>query len=101
MQQFKPGDPVVYRKTKHSLRPGPRASEIWPQPHGEGYTYQVEKFWRVREVRDDGKVIVYTRGGKQHAFDPADFNLHKPGWLKYLIWRHKFPPVPAQDLQKV
>jgi len=91
-RKLKPGDPVVYLKTKRSPRPGPRASHITPQQHGEGYTYQVEKFWRVREVLEGGKVLVYTRSGKQHVFDIADRNLHRANPIKYLLWRNKFPP---------
>lgn len=91
MGRFAVGDPVVYRKTKRSVHPGPRASHVMPETHGEGYTYLVEKFWRVRAVQDDGNVVVCTRSGKQHVVSAADHNLRKPGLIKYFLWRHKFP----------
>ena len=50
---FKVGDCVVYRKTKHSTHPGPRARSINPNPNGDEYTYLVDKYWVVEDVLSD------------------------------------------------
>ena len=50
---FQPGDCVIYRKQKYSLRPGPHAKVISPAPHGDYYSYCVDKFWRVIAVQAD------------------------------------------------
>ena len=42
-------------------------------------TYHVDKFWRVKELRDDDKVILYTRTGKEHECDVTDPRLVRPG----------------------
>lgn len=39
------GDLVVYRKSKRSTAPGPRAKNIQPATHGEEYGYSVDKYW--------------------------------------------------------
>ena len=69
MSSFKPGDPVIFRMTKQSTDPGPRAVDIHPAPAGEMYSYQVDKFWTVIEVLADGKVMLVTRRGKQRTVD--------------------------------
>ena len=38
-KDFQPGDPVIFRKTKHSERPGPRAKKR--TPHAQGRTIRV------------------------------------------------------------
>src|SRR5262249_59508065 len=73
--RFRPGDVVVYRKQKSSLHPGPHARDIQPAPHGDSYSYLVEKFWRVVAVQPDNNLVVRTRKGKQHTIGPSDPNL--------------------------
>lgn len=85
------GDPVIYRKPKSSPRPGPRARQVYALERGESYHYVVDKFWKVSDVHEDGTVDVVTRRGKTHCLQKDDPNLQKAGFLKYLLFRKKFP----------
>ena len=89
--QFKPGDLVVYRKTKHSNRPGPRASNIHPAPNGDTYSYTVDKYWVVEEVLEDGTIVATTRRGKRNHLKSDDPMLHRANWLQKLLYRSRFP----------
>ena len=91
------GDPVIYRLDKVSPRPGPRAIGVDPAPKGEFYSYQVDKFWVVAEIRDDGKLLLKTRRGKQHVVDRHDRRLRRPRWWERLLYRHRFPRLPTPD----
>ena len=91
--EAKPGDPILFYAQKITRRPGPRAQDIVPSKHGDTYSYRVEKYWRVREVREDGALRLYTRGGKEHVFGSDDRRLQKPGILKRIIQGKKFPPI--------
>jgi hypothetical protein len=86
-QQFQAGDWVIYRKTKHSRSPGPRAANIDAAPHGDEYSYTVDKFWVVVGVNDDGTMLLKTRGGKQHTIAVIDHKARKAGWWDR--WRYK------------
>ena len=78
---FKPGDKVVYRKKKHTIHPGPRAKQIQPAVKGDYYAYVVDKFWIVRQVLENGQLLVETRRGKTHLVDVHDPNLrHTTLW---------------------
>ena len=71
---FKPGDWVIYRKPKFSLRPGPHARDVYPTPRGDYYSYRVDKYWTVVAVEADQLIVVCTRRGKQLTLtldDPA------------------------------
>lgn len=89
---FKPGDFVVYRKQKFSAHPGPHARDIHPAPHGDFYTYAVEKHWRVVAVRPDRTVVVRTRRGKQHTLPEGDPALRRAHWWERLLLGPRFPP---------
>lgn len=89
---FRPGDWVVYHKTKHSVCPGPRAVAVTPSQCGDTYSYVVEKFWVVAEVNDD-RVVLRTRRGKQHIVPANDPNLERPGWFKRWLYRRRFQSV--------
>jgi len=91
---YKPGDPVVYRMQKQSTHPGRRAKNVRPSPHGETYDYLVDKFWIVAEVRQDNKLLVKTRRGKEHLVDASDPNLRRPRWWERLVYRRRFPRLP-------
>jgi len=88
---FNPGDPVIYRMTKHSVRPGRRAKAIAPSPNGDEYKYLVDKFWVVERVLDDGRLQLRTRRGKTHTIRPDDRNLRAPAWWEALLYRRYFP----------
>lgn len=87
---YSPGDRVVYRKTKHSEHPCPRAENIHPFPHGEGYTYCVPKLWLVVDKVDEETLEVTTPGGKRHKVRTDDPHLHKAGPLERLLFRFKW-----------
>jgi hypothetical protein len=63
-QKFSPGDPVIYRRSKCTPHPGPRAVHVTPAPRGEDYAYEVDKFWVVVEMRSNRTLVLRTRRGK-------------------------------------
>jgi hypothetical protein len=87
---MKPGDWVVYTKPKFSIAPGPRAKEVAPNRHGEGYTYVVEKFWIVDEIQPDGRLKLKTRRGKEHVLRSDDANLRRARWWERWCYRDRF-----------
>lgn len=93
MRCFKQGDWVIFRKSKHSAKPGPRAAEVHPSEHGEGYNYLVDKFWAVVDLKHDGTVALTTRTGKQHVVVADHPNLRHATWWERLIYRGRFPQV--------
>jgi len=103
--QFQPGDPVVYRKHKHSLHPGRRARDVSPAPYGDEYSYVVDKFWRVVAVLPDNMLIVRSRRGKEHTIAATDPALRRARWWERLFLRRRFPaslatpPSPTDSQQ--
>jgi hypothetical protein len=94
---FRQGEPVVYRVSKQTRRPGPRAQSVRPCAHGDDYTYAVEKHWRVVEVRRDGRLIVETRTGKRHVIAATDAQLRRPTWWERITLSDRFPRAPRPD----
>ncbi|MCA9083175.1 MAG: hypothetical protein KDA81_03925 [Planctomycetaceae bacterium] len=94
---FKPGDLVIYRKTKHSTHPGPRAENLHPAPNGDTYSYVVSKFWLVREVLEDGTLVAVTRRGKLNQIRPDDPGLRRPNWFERLFYRSRFSELLQTD----
>ena len=92
---FRPGDVVVYTKTKHTTSPGPRAHNIEPESRGEYYTYAVDKYWLVERVEADG-IVVRTRRGKSHLIASDDPRLRPAHWWERLFLRNRFP-TPVQQ----
>jgi hypothetical protein len=88
---YQPGDRVIYTATKHSSHPGPRAEAVEPEPHGEGYSYNVKKYWRVLDVRADGTLIVVTRRGKQRSIPASDSHLRPARWWENVFLAARFP----------
>lgn len=87
------GDWVIYRKTKQSPQPGPRAEDVSPASHGDLYTYAVEKFWVVDAVQSDGAVVLVTHRGKRHVIDPSTPLLRKANWWERWRYRSRFEDV--------
>lgn len=87
---FKPNDWVVYTREKHSLNPGPRAKNISPSPYGELYSYEVDKYWIVREVNGN-ELVLETRKGKVHRLPQSDHRLRKAYWWERLFLSRRFP----------
>lgn len=92
-RHYSTGDPVIFRKFKHSSAPGPRAKQVAPAPHGEEYAYCVDKFWTVVDVRDDGQLLVTTRRGKENVVAVGDPNLRPARWWERLLYRDRFPKL--------
>jgi hypothetical protein len=96
-KEFHQGDWVVYRKTKASVSPGPRAQNVTPAEHGDQYTYTVDKFWIVDDVLEDGSLRLITRRGKTHVVQPSDRNLHRASWWERLCFRKRFHSITETD----
>jgi hypothetical protein len=94
---FQRGDRVVYRLSKHSTMPGPRAKDIVPADHGDDYSYQVDKYWIVLQMPDTGHVLLKTRRGKEHLVDLGDPNLRRANWLEKLFYGHRFPKLESTN----
>lgn len=89
--RYRRGDPVIFRMRKHSTHPGPRARNVKPAEKGEEYTYQVDKFWTVAEVLEDGRLRLKTRRGKEHVVDVEDEQLRPASWWERWLYRGRFP----------
>ncbi len=98
LSTYKLGDPVIFRMHKHSRRPGRRAQHIDPAPQGETYRYQVEKFWVVAEVYDNGDLLLRTRRGKAHRLKAADPNLRRATWWERLWYGGRFPQFGRREV---
>lgn len=96
---WNPGDWAVYRKSKRSTSPGPRAANIVAAEKGESYTYVVDKFWVVESILPDNQIRVRTARGKMHVIALDDPNLRRPSWLQRLIWRDRFREAEASSDQ--
>ena len=88
-----PGDFLIYRKPKVSSHPGPRARNIQAAENGDSYYYEVDKFWALSDVMDDGRLLAVTRTGKRVYLSPEDERLHRAGWLARVRYRDRFPAV--------
>jgi hypothetical protein len=97
-RQYRPGEAVIFRMGKHSTSPGPRAVHVHPASRGEFYSYEVDKFWVVQDVRPDGMLVVRTRRGKQHVISADDPRLRPPTWWERLTCRHRFPDLQAASV---
>ncbi len=88
---YRPGDRVIYTTTKHSAHPGPRAEAVYPEQHGEGYWYDVKKYWLVVQVQPNGFVVVITRRGKERSIAVNDPRLRPARWWESFLYRDRFP----------
>lgn len=87
------GDWVIYRKTKFSTHPGPRAQNVLPAENGDEYAYTVDKFWIVADIRPDGSLLLKTRRGKEHSVRPNDPSLRKANWWERWRYRSRFDGI--------
>lgn len=94
--EYKPGDPVIFRVTKESVDPGPRAVQVSPAQSGETYSYTVDKFWTVREVNQN-MVHLVTRRGKQRTVRKDDFRLRQARWWERWLYADRFPKLSQFD----
>ena len=89
------GSQVIYRKPKHSCKPGPRAAAITPSKHGDSYSYFVDKYWVVVECNPPDEIVVLTRSGKRLTLNADDPNLRRAGFLNRVFRRNRFPEFKA------
>ena len=85
------GSHVIYRKTKYSRKPGPRAASITPSRHGDSYAYVVDKYWLVVERNSPDEIVVQTRRGKRLTLKADDVNLRPASFLDRLLYGRRFP----------
>lgn len=95
-QSFRPGDFVIYRKSKFSTHPGPGAVNVHPAAHGDTYSYVVDKYWIVERVLEDGTVVAMTRRGKKNHVSPDDPMLKRANLLERFFFRDRFSALDAQ-----
>lgn len=91
--KLKVGDWVIYRKSKQSPVPGPRAQQVLPSRGGDHYSYVVDKFWIVSEVLKGNRVRLKTRRGKEHVLPIDDPNLRLARFWERWLYRHRFEDV--------
>jgi hypothetical protein len=94
---FRAGDFVVYRKRKYSIHPSPHATGVCPAPLGDYYSYTVNKFWIVIDVRADQQVEVCTRRGKHLTVPADDPALRRAHWWERFLYRKRFPTVSSAE----
>lgn len=87
------GTQVIYRKTKHSQDPGPRAAAVTPSRFGDSYGYFVDKFWVVVENQDPETLVVMTRRGKRLTIPADDPNLRAASWFDRIRYWGRFPSI--------
>ena len=85
------GDKVVYAKDKHSGSPGQRAQDVTASPKGDGYSYIVEKYWIVKEIKEDGRLLLKTRRGKEHLIEADDPSLRAASLWERVFLARRFP----------
>jgi hypothetical protein len=91
--EYKPGDPVIFRVTKQSTDPGPRAVDVHPAPSGETYSSQVDKFWAVSDVLAGDAIALVTRRGKQRTVLVNDVRLRHARWWERWLYADRFPKL--------
>lgn len=96
MAKYETGDRVVYQKSKVSSHPSPRAEDVRPAPHGDDYSYAIEKYWTVSDVIDENTIEVVTRTGKRHRLKVTDPSLRKASAWELLRKQDDFPELPPK-----
>ena len=64
-----------------------------PTPHGDDYAYVVDKYWLVKECREDGTVVLVTRRGKEHLVKADSPNLRHANWWERFVHKNRFPEL--------
>jgi hypothetical protein len=96
-QGFRQGDWVVFRRRKHTTRPGRHARDVFATANGDEYDYFVDKFWIVAEVLPDGKLRLQTRRGKTHVVDASDAHLRPASLWDRLRYRGRFTQLKLPE----
>jgi hypothetical protein len=87
---FRKGDCVVYRRSKYTTHPGPRAHDVDASEHGDNYHYLVDKFWIVADIPVEGQLLLRTRRGKTHVVEALDPNLRHATWWDRIRYHRRF-----------
>ena len=95
--QLQTGDLVIYRQRKFGRQPALHARNIAPSPNGDDYSFTVEKYWVVSEVRDDGTLVAMSRTGKLRVLAQNDPLLTRATWMQRLLYRSRFPGVDGSS----
>lgn len=90
MRDFKPGDWVVYRKSKFSTSPGPRAKWVAATKNGDTYSYVVDKYWVIKQCLDGNLLLLSTRTGKEHRVHADDSRLRLAKWWECWLLADRF-----------
>ncbi len=53
----------------------------------------MDKYWLVKECRDDGTVLLVTRRGKEHLVREDSPNLRHANWWERFVHRNRFPEI--------
>lgn len=88
---FQLGDQLIFRQSKISSHPTPRARNVRPSRKGDNYSYVVDKFWIVAATLPNGEIVAQTRRGKQRVVSANDPNLRRANWLERILYRNRFP----------
>lgn len=94
---FQLGDQLIFRQSKISSHPTPRAKNVRPSRKGDNYSYVVDKFWVVAATLPSGEIVAQTRRGKQRVLSTDDPNLRRANWLERIVYRHRFPRLASLD----
>ncbi len=54
------------------------------------YSYEVDKYWVVRQVKD-GLLVLETRRGKQHSLPIGDARLRRANLWERFFFASRFP----------
>jgi hypothetical protein len=87
----------VFRRMKHTTRPGRRARDVHATENGDYYDYFIDKFWIVTDVLADGRLMLQTRRGKTHVVEANDFNLRHASIWDRLRYRSRFVQLKADE----
>ena len=85
------------RLARTSRAPGTHAFAVSAAPHGDYYSYCVDKFWRVVAVQPDHKLVILTRRGKRLTVADYDPALRPASWWERLFLRHRFPAATPPE----
>ena len=91
---------MLFRKTKFSQHPGPRAQNIHPAGRGDSYAYTVDKFRIVERIDDDGELVLLTRKGHRQQVAPDDLRIRRPSFWERRKYRSRFQMIPGPVASK-
>ena len=82
---FRPGDIVVYSGRMSGPRPGPAAQNIVPSENGESYTWHVEHYARILDVRPNGFLLVRSETDGESIVDSQSVSIRRLNLMQRLF----------------